>query len=416
MNNNTAYKQTEIGLIPTDWKVKKLGEIFVFKNGLNKEKEFFGEGTPIVNYKDVYKNSFLTTNIINGKVTVSENELKNFEVRKGDVFFTRTSETIKEIGLSSVVIENVENTVFSGFVLRARPINDVLDTNYNIYCFCSESVRREITTKSTHTTRALTNGTLLSEVKLPVPPIQEQQKIAEILGTFDQAINATKQIVEELIERNKSLAQSLLLGKKRVAGFDKKWKIKELSECLNYTPRPIPKPSENYLSLGLRSHGKGVFHKADFDTDKVAMDTLFEVKENDLIINITFAWEQAVAIVSKNDEGGLVSHRFPTYTFNTENAIPEYFRHFILQKYFKYLLELISPGGAGRNRVMSKKDFLKLEVKLPEVEEQTAIATILNTANEELKQYEVKLQNLQLQKKGLMQQLLTGKVRVKTKK
>jgi type I restriction enzyme S subunit len=141
------------------------------------------------------------------------------------------------------------------------------------------------------------------------------------------------------------------------------------------------------------------------------METMYEVKENDLIINITFAWEHAVAIVSKKDEGGLVSHRFPTYTFNSQNATPEYFRHFILQKRFNFLLELISPGGAGRNRVMSKTDFLKLEIKIPDVEEQKAIANILDKATQELNQYQQKLQSLQLQKKGLMQQLLTGKIR-----
>ena len=76
------------------------------------------------------------------------------------------------------------------------------------------------------------------------------------------------------------------------------------------------------------------------------------------------------------------------------------------------MLELISPGGAGRNRVMNKKDFLKLEVKVPKIEEQIAIAQVLETADQELKSYETKLEALLLQKKGLMQQLLTGKIRV----
>lgn len=103
-----------------EWEIKKLGEILVFKNGLNKEKEFFGTGTPIVNYKDVYKNNYLNATILEGKVTVNSNELKNFNVKKGDVFFTRTSETIKEIGLSSVVVEDVSETVFSGFILMRK--------------------------------------------------------------------------------------------------------------------------------------------------------------------------------------------------------------------------------------------------------------------------------------------------------
>jgi len=412
-NNNTTYKNNAIGLIPSEWEVKKLGEILVFKNGLNKEKEFFGSGTPIVNYKDVYKNNYLNANLLEGRVTVNSNELKNFDVKKGDVFFTRTSETIEEIGLSSVIIEDVKDTVFSGFILRGRPITNDLDMIYCVYCFNSEAVRREITTKSTHTTRALTNGTLLSDVNLLVPPLPEQKKIASILSTWDKAIDNCKSTIEEMKVRNKGLTQKLLTGKMRVKGFDEKWKVKAISECVTFTPRPIIKPTENYLALGLRSHGKGVFHKTDFDPASIAMETMYEVKENDLIINITFAWEQAVAIVSKKDEGGLVSHRFPTYTFNYKNATHDFFRHYILQKRFKFLLESISPGGAGRNRVMSKTDFLKLDIKLPEVKEQKAIATILDKATEELNQYQQKLETLQLQKKGLMQQLLTGKTRAK---
>jgi type I restriction enzyme S subunit len=103
-----------------EWEVKKLGEIFDFKNGLNKEKKYFGVGTPIVNYMDVYKNRGLTARDLKGKVTVTEKELKAYQVHKDDVFFTRTSETVDEIGISSVILEDLDNTVFSGFVLRAK--------------------------------------------------------------------------------------------------------------------------------------------------------------------------------------------------------------------------------------------------------------------------------------------------------
>jgi type I restriction enzyme S subunit len=108
-----------------------------------------------------------------------------------------------------------------------------------------------------------------------------------------------------------------------------------------------------------------------------------------------------------------VSHRFPTYTFYEINAIPKYFKFFILGTKFKSMLDLISPGGAGRNRVMSKKDFLKLEIKIPSIEEQTAIANVLQCADDELQLLKKKLEQLKEQKKGLMQVLLTGKKRLK---
>lgn len=197
-------------------------------------------------------------------------------------------------------------------------------------------------------------------------------------------------------------------------GFEgNKWGNKKLSDCHNYTPREVPKPSSSFFALGIRCHAKGIFHKNDFELEDLAMDVLYEVMENDLIVNITFAWEHAIAIAGKQDDGGLVSHRFPTYTFKTKNAIPEFFRYFILQKKFKYQLDLISPGGAGTNRVMSKKDFPKIEVTIPRVEEQKAIATILDNAFNELSLLRNKRDMLKEQKKGLMQILLTRKKRLK---
>lgn len=407
----SKYKKTSVGLIPSDWEVKKLGEIGELKNGINKDKGDFGFGFPMVNLMDVFGiNKIFKNNLKLGLVNANERDIKEFSLRKGDVLFIRSSVKPTGVGLTTLIYDDLENTTYSGFIIRFRD-NDYFNLEYKAHCFSEENFRKRLLNKSTISANANINQGALNSLKIPIPPLQEQQKIASILSTWDTAIDISKAIIEELKVRNKGLTQKLLTGKLRAKGFDKNWKVKVMSECLNFNPRSIIKPSENYLALGLRSHGKGIFHKNDFDPASIAMETMYEVKENDLIINITFAWEHAVAIVSKKDEGGLVSHRFPTYTFNSQNAIPDFFRHFVLQKYFKFLLELISPGGAGRNRVMSKKDFLKLEVKLPDVAEQKAIANILDKATEELKQYEQKLQTLQLQKKGLMQQLLTGKVR-----
>jgi type I restriction enzyme S subunit len=143
------------------------------------------------------------------------------------------------------------------------------------------------------------------------------------------------------------------------------------------------------------------------------MDILYEVKENELIINITFAWEGAAAILKKSDEGKLVSHRFPTFKFNQKKVISDYFRNIIITKHFVFYMGLISPGGAGRNRVLDKTDFLLLTWDIPPLPEQQAIASILSTADEEITLLKKKLYTLKEQKKGLMQKLLTGEVRVK---
>ena len=97
------YKQTEIGSIPEGWEAFSLGSLFNFKNGLNKGKEYFGQGTPIVNYMDVYNHAGLRIGDIHGCVTVSRQELEAYGARRGDVFFTRTSETAEEVGMAGAL-------------------------------------------------------------------------------------------------------------------------------------------------------------------------------------------------------------------------------------------------------------------------------------------------------------------------
>ncbi|MGL4370417.1 MAG: restriction endonuclease subunit S, partial [Spirochaetota bacterium] len=235
----------------------------------------------------------------------------------------------------------------------------------------------------------------------------------EILSTWDSAIELLTKQIEAKQRRKKALMDQLLSGKKRVKGFSTKWKITKFKDCLIPTSYPIDKPLISYYSLGLRSHGKGTFYRYVEDPSTVAMETLYEVKRNELIINITFAWEGAVAILGENDEGKIVSHRFPTFKFNSDIMICEYFKQIIITKKFKYFMGLISPGGAGRNRVLDQKDFLELVWNIPSVEEQRAIAAILTAADDEINILKRQCEALRQQKKGLMQKLLTGEVRVK---
>ena len=154
------------------------------------------------------------------------------------------------------------------------------------------------------------------------------------------------------------------------------WGEGSLSDVLYNEQRAIPKPNEGYWRIGIRSHAKGTFHEYVENPETVDMDELYIVKENDLILNITFAWEHAVALADKDDDGLLVSHRFPTYVFR-EGQNPIFYKSIAIQKRFKEMLGLISPGGAGRNRVMSKKDFLRLPCNIPSSKEQQKIAEIL---------------------------------------
>jgi type I restriction enzyme S subunit len=209
-------KQTEAGEIPKDWSVSTLGDLFSFKNGLNKSKEYFGYGKPIVNYMDVYNRFGIHTTDIRGRVSVNKQELKAFGVKRGDVFFTRTSETVEEIGIAAVMLDEPQDAVFSGFVLRARPKDDSLEEGFKKYCFASLPVRKQITSKSTYTTRALTNGRVLSAVSLACPPKEEQNAIATVLSDMDAEIEALEARREKTRRIKQGMMQELLTGRTRL--------------------------------------------------------------------------------------------------------------------------------------------------------------------------------------------------------
>src|ERR1035438_1442871 len=105
------------------------------------------------------------------------------------------------------------------------------------------------------------------------------------------------------------------------------WKEKSLAEALSPIVRERKKPVDAYTGLGMRSHGKGTFLKNLENPEKNSMEYLYEVERDDLIVNITFAWEGAIAIAKPTDTGALVSHRFPTYVFKRDSAIPDFVRY-----------------------------------------------------------------------------------------
>ena len=168
------------------------------------------------------------------------------------------------------------------------------------------------------------------------------------------------------------------------------WKVGQLSDVLHNEPRPVSKPNNPYWRLGIRSWAKGTFRAYVDDPTAVDMGELYVVRENDLVVNITFAWEHAIAVASKEDDGLLVSHRFPTYVFDRGN-VPAYYKAVVSQQYFKDMLDHISPGGAGRNRVLNRKNFLALPCHVPPVAEQQKIAEILEACDRmiELKQSKI---------------------------
>lgn len=159
----------------------KLGELFDFRNGLSKGKEFFGRGTPFIRYTDVYNKRVLHKEDISSLVECTPSELEKLKVTRGDVLFTRTSETAEDVGWSSVMLEDIGDCVFNGFTIRATPKTERLLPEYCAYCFSTNEFRQYVTSHCAFTTRASLTGKTIAEYELAVPSISEQQKVVNVL-------------------------------------------------------------------------------------------------------------------------------------------------------------------------------------------------------------------------------------------
>lgn len=191
------------------------------------------------------------------------------------------------------------------------------------------------------------------------------------------------------------------------------WEIKKVSAILDRVRKPVePIEGVEYREIGIRSHGKGIFHKDITNSNSLGNKRVFEIVPNALILNIVFAWEQAVAKTTENEIGFIASHRFPQFLPKTNQCSIDYLLYTFKTLKGKYLLGLASPGGAGRNKTLGQKEFEQLELLLPPITEQIKIVTILSTWDKAISTTERLIDNSKQQKKALMQQLLTGKKRL----
>lgn len=409
-----GYKETEIGIIPEDWEFIAIGELFKFKNGLNKAKEYFGYGTPIVNYNDVYLKRELKVMDILGKVFLTSKEIKLFEVKKGDVFFTRTSETPEEVGISTVVVEDVKDTVFSGFVLRARSQNDILDLFYKKYCFSTKAVRNEIISSCTYTTRALTNGTQLSKIKIPLPQLPEQQAIATALCDIDGLISSLTKFINKNKKIKQGAMQELLTGKKRLNGFSGEWinvKLDELCEIKDGTHQ-TPK----YVDSGIP------FYSVESISQNEFKNTKFISEEEHAVLTKSYKIEKGDILMTRI--GSIGKCKYINWDANASFYVSlallkvkkEFCAEFICQysetEYFKQEIELNSLQSAIPKKInLGQISNVGLLIP-PTIEEQAAIAKILSDIDIEIEKLNEKLNKYKDIKQGMMQELLTGKRRL----
>lgn len=192
------------------------------------------------------------------------------------------------------------------------------------------------------------------------------------------------------------------------------WDSVKLADVLHRVRKSVQvEPDTLYREIGIRSHGKGIFYKEERTGDSLGDKSVFWIEPDCFVVNIVFAWEQAVAKTTQNELGMIASHRFPMYKPLDGKVDLDYLLYFFKSPLGKYLLGLASPGGAGRNKTLGQKGFLDLSIPLPSMPEQQKITDILSTWDIAIKLMEQLIAAKQNRKLGLMQQLLTGTRRFK---
>lgn len=191
------------------------------------------------------------------------------------------------------------------------------------------------------------------------------------------------------------------------------WAVCSIDECLERVERPVNvQADEMYTQIGIRSHGKGLFYKDPVTGKSLGNKAVYWIEPDCFVLNIVFAWEQAIGKTTTSEVGMIGSHRFPMYRPVDGKIDIDYLISYLMTKRGKDILEAASPGGAGRNRTLGQDRFMKSKIVLPALDEQKKIAEILTTQDKVIELKEKLLAEKQRQKKYLMQQLLTGKKRL----
>ena len=184
--------------LPDDWKEYPLNELYDFRSGLSKPRSEFGFGYGFLSFKDVFYNFFVPDKL-SELVNSTEQERQSCSIKKGDVFLTRTSETMDELGMSCIALKDYEGATFNGFTKRLRPkINISIIPEYAGYFFRSPKFRYEVTAMSSLCTRASLNNEMLGRLKIILPSIEEQSAIGYILKSLDDKIELNQQMNQTL--------------------------------------------------------------------------------------------------------------------------------------------------------------------------------------------------------------------------
>jgi type I restriction enzyme S subunit len=388
-----GYKQTKVGIIPEDWEVVKLSEIF--------SKSFYGtsDSTNEIGKYPVLRMGNMQNGTLDLKdlvyLDLVEKEFKKYQLKKGDILLNRTNsyELVGKISLFDLDGDYLSASYIVAYrpnfkVLNSIFINNLLNTTY------FQDKIRTIATKGV--SQANINPTSFKEViNIPLPPLKEQEKIAEILTTWDEAISKQTELLRAKELLKIALMQKLLSGEVRFSGFSDEWEEVRLGEICKITTGKLN-------ANAMVENGQYTFFTCARETYKIN----------------EFAFDTEALLVSGNGANVGYIHYFKgKFNAYQRTYVLDDFEHDIfLIKYLldKYLsLQISREKNEGNTPYITLPTLTKMKLKLPSLAEQQKIAEVLSLADDEINLLKNELEELKLQKKALMQKLLTGQVRVK---
>jgi type I restriction enzyme S subunit len=410
-----GFKKTRVGWIPEDWCIVRLKDVI-------SKKPDYGASASAVEYGKESSIRYVRITDIDGKgnlkdkekAGITKEEAKGNLIQKGDILIARTGASVGKSYIHNDKYES-EKMAFAGYLIRFKIDSDYCSKEF-IYQFLKSPIFDNWVERNSKTSaQPNINSREYQSLTLPKPPLSEQHRIAEILSKWDRAIEQVDNLIAAKEHRKKALMQQLLKGKTRVPGFaSQNWKERRLGDYFEYfSNRNSEKKQLPVLSC---SKVHGIIPQEDkFDKRVASKDTSNYkiVEEGDLVYDPMLLWDGSIGFL-KDVQKGVVSPAYYTFKFKGDDLDQVFFEHLLESHYVQYQYEAISQGTNARRQKAPRQAFLGIEVEVPSHAERHAIAEILRKADEELQVLRKERNALQRQKRGMMQKLLTGKVRVST--
>ena len=402
-----GYKDSPLGIIPKEWEVKRLGDICNYVDYRGKSPNKSSKGIFLVTAKNI-REGYIDYEVSQVFIPIDEFEdtMRRGKAQIGDVLITT------EAPLGHVAQIDKSNIALAQRVIKYRAKNGLLNT-YLKYYLMSEKFQTILTANATGSTALGIKGSRLHQLPIAFPCIVEQKKILNILNLWDTAIEKQSELIEKLKLRKRALMQQLLTGKKRLPGFSGEWKRVSLKSIATEVSIKN-KEDKDYTVLSCTKHD-GLVPSLEYFGKQIYSNDLGNYK---IVPMHHFAYatnhieEGSIGYQSKY-EYGLIS---PMYTvFKTaKDVIDDNFLFAVLKSHHLiYLYQSMMEGSINRRGGLRWDSFSTIKIDLPPLNEQKAISTFLKDADKEIELANEKLASMQSQKRGLMQQLLTGKKRIK---